>query len=254
MTGQEIAGRFVGAPLVPVLLAVGVAMPFAVDAATYLLAAVLVAGLRTAPPEHGPRTAGRTLRHDVAEGIRVLWRNRVLRSLCISTTLCNIGVGALIATLVVLIKGWLDAGDSGFAAALTVYGAGGVAGGLVASWITDRMGRARTLIVGGIVQTGCLVVLGTVRSLPAAVVALGVFGCVGMVWNVTEVTTLQRSTPAALLGRVGSAFRTLSIAGAPAGALLGGAVAAACGANTPMLAAATLFALGVAALTPALIN
>ncbi|MFE2183352.1 MFS transporter [Streptomyces sp. NPDC059455] len=250
MTGQEVMGRFVGAPLVPVLLGLGAAMPYAADAVTYLAAAALVASLGAAPPERAPRPPGGSLRRDIAEGLAALWRDRTLRALCASTTLCNIGIGALIATLVLHITGWLDAGNTGYAAVITVYGIGSVAGGLVAARLTEKLGRARALVVCGIAQIGALVALGAIRSLPVAVAAMGLFGFAGIVWNVTEVTMMQQRSPDGALGRVSSAFRTLSIAGAPLGALLGGVMAQAWGLNTPALGAAALFVCGVAALVP----
>ncbi|MFD5390574.1 MFS transporter [Streptomyces sp. NPDC127074] len=250
MTGQEVMGRFVGAPLVPVLLGLGAAMPFAADAVTYLAAAVLVASLGVTPPQRAPRSPGGSLGRDIAEGLAVLWRDRTLRALCASTTLCNIGIGALIATLVLHITGWLGAGNTGYAAVITVYGIGSVIGGLVAARLTEKLGRARALVVCGTAQIGALVVLGAIRSLPVAVAAMGLFGFAGIVWNVTEVTMMQQRSPDGALGRVSSAFRTLSIAGAPLGALLGGVMAAAWGLNTPALGAAALFVCGVAALVP----
>ncbi|AUA14576.1 enterobactin exporter EntS [Streptomyces malaysiensis subsp. malaysiensis] len=250
MTGQEVMGRFVGAPLVPVLLGLGAAMPYAADAVTYLAAAVLVASLGAAPPRRAPRPPGGSLRRDIAEGLAVLWRDRTLRALCASTTLCNIGIGALIATLVLHITGWLGAGNTGYAVVITVYGIGSVAGGLVAARLTEKLGRVRTLLLCGTAQIGALVALGAIRSLPAAVAAMGLFGFAGIIWNVTEVTMTQERSPEGTLGRVSSAFRTLSTAGAPLGALLGGVMAAAWGLNTPALGAAALFVCGVAALVP----
>jgi predicted MFS family arabinose efflux permease len=250
MTGQEVMGRFVGAPLVPVLLGLGAAMPYVADAATYLVAALLVASLGAAAPSRAPRPSGGSLRRDIAEGIGVLWRDRPLRGLCVSTTLCNIGIGALIATLVLHVTGWLDAGSTGYAVVITAYGTGSVAGGLVAARAGEWLGEYRALLLCGAVQTGALVALGTIRSLAAAVAAMGVFGFAGIIWNVTEVTMAQRRSPADMLGRVSSAFRTLSIAGAPAGALLGGVTAAAWGLNTPALGCAVLIAGGVLALVP----
>ncbi|MEU4684575.1 MFS transporter [Streptomyces xinghaiensis] len=252
MTGQQIAGSFLAAPLVPAALALGAAAPYAADAATYLAAAALIASLRVTAPERKPRSPGRTLRRDIAEGIRVLWRDRVLRSLCLSNALSSVGMGALIATLVLHVTGWLGAGEAGYAAVLTAYGAGSVLGGLVAGRVTRRAGQARALFLGLVLQTGCLVVLGSVRGLPAALAALGVFGVIGMVWNVTEVTMTQQRSPAGMLGRVSAASRTLSTGSAPLGAVLGGAAAAAWGLNTPALLTAALFALGALALIPAL--
>ncbi|KAK1178397.1 MFS transporter [Streptomyces sp. NBS 14/10] len=252
MTGQEVMGRFVGAPLVPVALGLGAAVPYAADAATYLAAAALVASLggRAQAPRREPRAPGRTIRKDMAEGIEVLWRDRLLRALCVSTTLCNVGIGALIATLVLHVTGWLGAGDAGYAAVITVYGIGSVAGGLVAARVAERLGRGPTIMVCGIAQIAALLALGTVRELPVAAAAFGVFGFAGIIWNVTEVTMMQQRSPAEMLGRVSAAFRTLSTAGAPLGALLGGVIAGAWGLNTPALAAAALFAGGLVALVP----
>ena len=251
MTGQQIAGGLIGAPVVPLLLAAGAAVPFTADAGTFLVAAALVASLRTVAPERGPKPAGSTLRREIAEGLRTLWRDRALRGLCAATALCNIGMGALIATLVVLVTGWLDAGTTGYAAATTAYTVGGLAGGVVNRQVTARFGPMRAVLLAGLVQIGALVVMGGVRSLTALAAALAVFGFMGMVWNVNTTTLMQQRTPADLLGRVSSAFRTLAVAGAPVGALLGGAVATAWGLNTPALLTAAFFVLSVLALIPA---
>ncbi|MBK3566090.1 MULTISPECIES: MFS transporter [unclassified Streptomyces] len=250
MTGQKIASGLMGAPVVPLLIAAGAAVPFVADAGTFLLAAALVASLRTGAPERAPRPAGGTLRGEIADGLRTLWRDRPLRGLCAATALCNIGMGALIATLVVLVTGWLDAGTTGYAAATTAFTVGGLAGGAMTRRITTRLGPMRSVLLAGLVQTGALVVMGSVRSLIAVVAALGVFGFMSMLWNVNTTTLMQQRTPADMLGRVSSAFRTLATVGAPLGALLGGGAAEAWGLNTPALVTAAFFVLSVIALIP----
>jgi predicted MFS family arabinose efflux permease len=251
MTGQQIAGGLMGAPVVPVLFAAGTAVPFVADAGTFLLAAALVASLRPTAPERAPRPAGSTLRGEIADGLRTLWRDRPLRGLCTATALCNIGMGAMIATLVVLVTGWLHAGTAGYAAATTAYAVGGLTGGAVNRRIATALGPLRSVLLAGLVQIGALVVMGSVRSLTAVVAALAVFGFMGMVWNVNTTTLMQQRAPADMLGRVSSAFRTLAVAGAPLGALLGGLTATAWGLNTPALLTAAFFVLSVIALIPA---
>ncbi|WP_438488588.1 MFS transporter [Streptomyces sp. S186] len=251
MTGQEVVGRFVGGPVAPLLIGVGLALPFAADAATYLVAAALVASLRTGGPPRPPAASGRTLRREVAEGIRALWGDRVLRWLCLSVALGNVGIGALIAELVVVVKDWLGAGDYGYVAVTTGYGAGTVLGGLMAGRVVAAVGgRFRTLLLVGVVQTAALVAFGTVRALWPAALALGLFGFAGTVWNVLETTLVQQRAPKAMLGRISSAFRTVSIAGTPLGALLGGGSAVAWGLNSPALVAAALLGAGAVVLTP----
>ncbi|HET9382357.1 MAG TPA: MFS transporter [Streptomyces sp.] len=251
MTGQQFAGGLLAGPALPLLLALGLAVPFAADAVTYLLAAALVASLRVTPSGREPRPAGSTLRADIRAGLRALWDDRPLRAVCAATLLCNIGMGALIATLVLHVTGWLDAGNTGYVAATTAYAAGGIAGGFLARRAADRAGQAGALLLAGSVQTAALLLMGTVRHLGALLGAMLLLGAAGMVWNVNQATLMQQRSPRAALGRVAAAFRTAATSGAPLGALLGGAVAALSGLNGPALLAAALFLLAVGCLAPA---
>ncbi|RFU82455.1 MFS transporter [Streptomyces triticagri] len=251
-TGQQIAGGFVAAPLMPVLLAVGVAVPYGVDAATYAVATLLILSIRipggTAPVPSGSRARG--LRADIGDGLRTLWRDPPLRALCLATTVCNVGVGALIATLVLHVTGWLGAGSTVYALALTSYSLGSVAGGFCAGRIAARFGRIRSVCLAGAVQFVPLLAIGTVRQVWVLLAGLVVFGLMGLVWNVNQVTLMQERSPSEMLGRMSAAFRTLTIGAAALGALLGGAAATAWGLNAPALCAAALVGLSVIVLLP----
>nr|WP_235456674.1 MFS transporter [Streptomyces olivochromogenes] len=251
MTGQQLAGGLLAVPFVPLLLTAGAFVPFAADAGTYLAAAALVASLRIRPPEREPRPAGSTLRAEIGAGLRALWHDGVLRAVCTATLLCNIGMGALIATLVLHVTRWLHAGTAGYAAAMTAYSVGSLVGGFLAQRIARRTGRARALLVAGGVQTASLLLIGSVRQLPALVAGMLLLGAMNMVWNVNQVTLMQQRGPESMVGRIASAFRTASTSGAPLGALLGGVVARAYGLNGPALLAAALFGLAVISLIPA---
>ncbi|MGX2997906.1 MFS transporter [Streptomyces sp. JNUCC 64] len=243
MTGQQIAGGLLAAPLVPLLLAVGAAAPYAADALTYLLAAVLLATLRVPRAERPPRPPGATLRAETADGLRLLWRDAVLRPLSRATALTNLGMGALIATLVLLVTDGLQAGDGGYAAALTGYAAGSVAAGFAARRIGERLGLVRALPLAAAAQTAALTAAATAPGTAVLVASLAALGFLGMVWNVNQATLLQLRVPVGSLGRVSAAFRTLGIGAAPLGALLGGAAVALWGPRAPALAAALVFAL-----------
>lgn len=251
MTGQQIAGGLLAAPLVPLLLTAGAFMPFAADASTFLAAAALVASLRIRPPEREPHPAGSTLRTEIAAGLRALWGDRALRATCVATLLCNIGMGALIATLALHVTRWLDAGNTGYAAAMTAFSAGSITGGFLAQRLARRTGRVRALLVAGCVQTSSLLLIGSVRHVTALATGMLLLGAMNMVWNVNQVTLMQQRSPGAMVGRIASAFRTSSTSGAPLGALLGGVAARVYGLNGPALLAAVLFALAVTSLIPA---
>ncbi|WP_051797743.1 hypothetical protein [Streptomyces sp. NRRL S-337] len=100
-------------------------------------------------------------------------------------------------------------------------------------------------------QTLLLVGFGTVSATGVAAALLGLFGFAGTVATVLEATVVQQRAPAALLGRISAAFRTMSLGTAPLGGLLGGAAATAYGPHSPALLAAGLLGLATLALLPA---
>lgn len=243
MTGQALAGTFLGAPAAGLLVTAGVALPFAVDAATYLVAAALIASLPRSGVPAAQRPPGSTLRSEIGEGVRRLWRDRLLRGGSLANLLGNLVIGGLQALLVLIITRWAGASDVVFGLVLAAYGVGGVVGGLVATRVGRWVGGgARAMVVALAVQAGCLLVIGGVAHPAATAAALAVFGVAGMVVNVHFVTLTQQRTPDELLGRVSSAQRTVGIVGAPAGALLFGALAELTEVNVPALAGAAIMA------------
>jgi MFS family permease len=96
------ANQFVGPPLVGLLAAAGVAIAFTVPAALWTVAVVallLVRGRFRIPRDHRS-----TLRSDIAEGLRFLWRNRILRTLAAMVGLFNFATNATF-TIFVLFAG-----------------------------------------------------------------------------------------------------------------------------------------------------
>lgn len=62
------------------------AAPFGLDALTFAVAAALIAGIRPVPVPQ-PRSS---LRGEIVEGVRWLWRHRLLRTLAMSMGLADI--------------------------------------------------------------------------------------------------------------------------------------------------------------------
>jgi predicted MFS family arabinose efflux permease len=133
---------------------------------------------------------------------------------------------------------------------MTAYSAGSLAGGFLAQRIARRTGRVGALLSGCAVQTGSLLLIGSVRHVAALVAGMVLLGAMNMVWNVNQVTLMQQRSPASMAGRIAAAFRTASVSGAPLGAFLGGAAAGLYGLNGPALLAAVLFASAGTALIP----
>src|SRR5690606_208205 len=118
-------------------------LPFVLDAGTFAVAAALMAlvtgEFRSRPSTteaHADAASARTARAswtaDLREGVRWLWRHRLLRTLAITLGALN-AVGAMqIGTLVLFAQEVLDTSPVQFAIVMMGGAVGGVVGGYVA--------------------------------------------------------------------------------------------------------------------------
>jgi MFS family permease len=180
------------------------------------------------PARTGPPTR---LRADVAEGLRFLWGNRVLRTLGLMTGAFNLASSAWSAVFVLYAvrPGPMGLSEAGFGLLLTA----GAVGALLGSWLAAPIERAlgRNRLLGLAVLTGALfTAMPAVTAMVAPIVAASVVGGMGVVlYNVVAVSLRQRITPDRLLGRVNAGYRLLAWGTMPVGAALGGLSAGALG-------------------------
>jgi MFS family permease len=223
IAAELTANEFVGPPLGGLLVAAGVAAAFVTPAA--LWAAAVGALLLLRGGFAVPREEPTTLRADVAEGLRYLWRHRLLRTLATMTGLFNFATNATFAVFVLYAVG----PDSAMGLTEVSYGllfatiaAGSLIGALLADPIIRRLGRSRSLfvgILGGVVNVGILA-LTTIPLVIAVAFLLG--GLAGSLWNVVAVSLRQRITPDRILGRINSSYRLVAWGTRPLGAAAGG--------------------------------
>ncbi|HSP27135.1 MAG TPA: MFS transporter [Ilumatobacteraceae bacterium] len=217
----------VGPPLGGLLFGLAIAVPFGIDAATFVGAA-LVMGLvsgqyrpAAAAPESGDRSS---MRASLAEGIRWLWNQRLLRTLALVST--ALGTASFVGTAVFVIFATetLELSEFGYGLLLVPGALGGIAGSLIAPRFR-RFPLRRTLPIA-VVGSGASTWLMAVASSPIVVGALSAvsLGSV-MVWNVLTLALRQRVIPDEMLGRVGASYRFLVYLGMPFGALAGGLLA-----------------------------
>jgi MFS family permease len=230
-SAELLANRFIGPALGSLLLAVGFAVPFFVDAGSFAVAAVLVALI--APPRRAARPTGASSRGpwstELRAGVRWLWDNEMLRTLAVALGAMNGVVALTTAAFVLFCQEVLDAGPTEYAL-ITVVGA---VGGLVAGWlsgpITSRVGSGAVLRATLVTSTVVSFVMGWISWWPVAAVLLGVEMFTGVLWNVVTVSLRQSLIPDELLGRVNSVYRFFGWGAIPIGALAGGAIVAVAG-------------------------
>ncbi|MGW4489703.1 MFS transporter [Amycolatopsis sp. NPDC004368] len=233
LQGSQVLGlQFVGPPLGAALYAVSAGAPLVVDAASFALAGLLVWFVRARPAV--TTRSGRSMRADIAEGVRWLWGHRGLRLLAIELGLAALAVQLGTSVLVLLVVKTLRAPEFAYGLVL----ASGAAGGVLGSFAADSLKRLLPLgarIGLAIAAIGAALVtasLATSLVLVAGMYALGSFGIV--VWNVQAVSVRQRRVPRELRGRVNSAYRLIGWGGIPVGAVLGGVLGTAAGFRAPV--------------------
>lgn len=264
---QLVLDDMVGAALGGVLFTLGPVVPFAVDAATFLLGAGAVSRMRGPLPPGpaagpgGPAPAtdvaeapeegvapSRTLGGELRDGLRHLLDDDLLRPMALTLGLTNLANATGVSVLVLLVVDELGAAEATYGAVLAAGAVGGFAGSLVAERVVARIGRARTLVgaVGATAVTNLALGLA-----PTAAVVAGAFAlhlCAVVVFNVPARAVRQEVTPSHLLGRVVTSFRAVGYLGVPVGAVLGGLVTGGLGVRAAYLAGAGLLVLGTVAM------
>ena len=225
-SAELVANQFAGPPLAGLLLAIGFALPFVVDAGSFAASAVLVFSI-TAVARPTPDVSERKpWKVEAAEGFRWLWHHDLLRTLAIALGLLNMLGNVAMAAFVLFSQEVLGTSTTEFAILSTAGAFGGVLGGWVASRVSRRIGSgpslAMTVCGGGV----CLIAIGLVSSWQVAFVFLFVEMFVAVLWNVITVSLRQTIIPDRLLGRVNSVYRFFGWGAIPIGALIGGALAA----------------------------
>jgi MFS family permease len=251
----EFAGNgLLGPALGGILFAAAAATPFAVDAASFGVSALLLATLpgrfRAAAAAASPDApgAGRpTLRADIAEGVRWLLGHRVLRTICWILAIENIVEMAGLAMLVLLAQDVLGLDARGYGLLLACLAVGGMLGGTVAARLHRRLGDQGS-VVGSTLLMGAAWALLAATDLPVVAGAgVALYGLAAVWWNVVTISFRQAVVPERLQGRVNSAYRLVSWGTLSVGAAAGGLVAAQLGLRALYTGAAILL-LALAAL------
>ncbi|GAA0932477.1 MFS transporter [Pseudonocardia zijingensis] len=227
-----VVNQLLAPPLGAAMFVAAAALPFGLNAATFLVAAVLMATLR-GPFRPEPAGPPRPVRHDLATGMRTLLGHPVLRMLAVCLCFMNVTLFAAFSLLVLYARERLGLTEIGFGLLLASGAVGGLAGTLVAARLQARFGTALLLRTGLVIETCTHLSLALARAPWVAVTTMVVFGAHASLWGILSVAWRQRVVPDALRGRVNSGYYLFSVGGSAVGAVGGGLVARALGITTP---------------------
>ncbi|MFD0275060.1 MFS transporter [Kitasatospora sp. NPDC127111] len=251
--GQEFAGPFVGG----LLLAAGTGLALGVTSACYAAAALslllLVGRFRPTAPTgsagsagpagsvgsagsagsvrsagsagSAPAAAPASVTGRIAEGLRFLWRDAVLRTLSLIVAVLAGVWGAWLALMPLYARQAMALGPQQYGIVLSALGIGGLAGTVTVTSVNRLLG-VRWAMFADLVGTTAMVALPALTTSVWAVAA-GAFlgGMGGTLWSVNARTLTQRVVPDEMLGRYGAAARLFTFGAMPLGAALVGLLA-----------------------------
>jgi len=223
MGAQMVIADFVARPIAGAMVGFSLSLPFAIDAVTAAVSAALIFSLPGAfrAPEQ-PAADRPRMRTQIAEGLRWLWRHRLLRTLAIALGLMN-GIGAaMMATFVLFAQEILVLDGLGFGLLLATGSLGGLLGSVLAPALTTRLGSGRSLLLAVVVPALGSAAIALTSSPVVAAVAFAAYSFTAVTWNVVTVSLRQVLIPDRLLGRVNSVYRFFGWGMMPIGTLLGG--------------------------------
>lgn len=239
------AGHAVVPAVAGLLLArVSISATYAVEAATFLAAVMMVGRLPSLRPEGGGRRAGWA---SVKEGLRYLKGHRLLQA----TFLIDINamVFSMPRALFPAIGTTLLGGDAATVGLLhAAPGVGAFLAALTSGWVTGVKRKGRAVVIAVIVWGLAITFFGLSPSLPVALLALAIAGSADVISAVFRGTILQLSIPDSLRGRM-SAVHIAVVSGGPRlGDAQSGALAAATSIPTAVVAGGVVCVAGALAI------
>lgn len=212
--GGKVVAPLLGAGLFAL---VGGGAVAALDAATFLLAAVAVSRLELSEPASTPPTS--PWRTELAAGVRHLRAVPALRTVTLAAAVSMVLAGIATPTQYALVDA-LGREPSYLGVLTGVLGAGSVVAGLTSAWVISRIGERR-LAVWGLVNGAIGWSLYATARLPLVLTGAAILGFT-LPWIVVAIVNLaMRRTPDELQGRMSAALTMALFAPQPAAQAVG---------------------------------
>jgi MFS family permease len=230
-----LSNQLLGPPIGAFLFSVGMALPFAANAACFALGAWLVTRVATdvAAAASERTTKLGSLRTEMVEGVRWLIAHPPMRTLAVTIVAFNVTFGAAWAVLVLYASERLGMDAVGYGLLTTAIAIGGIVGTASYGRLERRFSLADLMRAGLLIETGTHLVLALTTSATVALLTMVVFGVHAFIWGTTSTVVRQRAVPDELLGRVTGVYSVGVIGGMVVGTPIGGLLARTFGITAP---------------------
>ena len=236
--GASVIGPALGGSLISLLTG-----PIAVivDAVSYLASAGFLLRIRQKEPAPVRAEAEVGVRREIADGLRFVWRQPILRAMAMTAGLTQLFGRMVFAVLLLYLVREVGLGAAGVGTIFSLGSVGFVVGALIAGRVSAALGMGRAIAVAAVLASASplLYAFGP-RALAGPQVAAGFFlyGVAAVVWTVNNLSLRQALTPPALLGRTNASMRLLGWGAIPIGSVIGGLLGGAIGLRQTILLAA----------------
>jgi MFS family permease len=236
LTGSFLlTNQLLGPPIGAFLFSVGMALPFATNAACFALGAVLVTRVATNAIDSAARRTGndRHLGAEMVDGVRWLIAHPPMRTLALTIIAFNVTYGAAWSVLVLYADERLAMDAVGFGLLSTAIAVGGIIGLASYGRLERRFALGDIMRVGLLIETATHLVLALTTSPQIALATMVVFGAHAFVWGTTSTVVRQRAVPDEFLGRVTGVYKVGVVGGMVIGTPIGGLLARSFGISAP---------------------
>jgi MFS family permease len=179
----------------------------AVDAVTFVVAALAVASLRVA--EHREERQPMHWRVEVSAGVTHIRRTPTLLHATLSLSICLLVLGFSESAVYAVVEAF-DKPVEFVGPVLTVQGVGAIVSGLLASRVIRAVGEPKAIIAGLVVLGGGLGGIALSTEVWMLLAATAILGAGIPLLIVAYNTLLQKQTPGYLMGRVSTATEVLT--------------------------------------------
>ncbi len=218
LVGNALLGPALGA----FLIASVIWLPFAINAAVLVMAAMMIFGLRGR--FIAKRTAMNNWRKELKQGLVFLRDAPLLRLLAIITGVWNLLHQMAVIALVLHVQENLGLGARGYGLILAAGAVGGIIGGFTANRVVSKMKPGPAAQWMTLASPLAFAIIPLAPNGVVLALVLATFEFTGLIWNTVSVSYRQRAVPDELLGRVNSVYRLLAWGMMPVGLLLSGLI------------------------------
>jgi len=251
---SEIVGPPVGGVLVQVLTA---PVTLLIDALSYLVSAFFLFRMKHVEPAAPPHSARRRTLEEIAEGLRALWQDPILRPLLVARAIRTFFAGMWGPFWVLYVVRHLGVSPAVMGLLIACGGAAALIGAWLVPWLNARIPAGPGLIGAFAIKTVGLAMLPLAGLFPMLAIPLLVLqqvlqDSVTSYFAVNERTLRQKRVPNAQLGRVVATIGVVNDGPVPLGALIAGLLVQAVSLDTVLWIGVAGYALSpvVALLSP----